>query len=75
MKFLIDLVITLMGLVLLISTSFTLFSVVGYFYDADVDSLLKITSVTVPIMIITLIIAWWKKNVFIAMLGWLFPWF
>jgi len=75
MKFFIDFLITLTGLVLLISTAFTLFSVIAYFYDADVDSLIKITSVTVPVMVVSLIIAWWKKNVFVAMLGWLFPWF
>ena len=75
MKFFIDFLITLTGLVLLISTAFTLFSVIAYFYDADINSLIKITSATVPVMIVTLMIAWWKKNVFIAMLGWMFPWF
>ena len=75
MKFFSDFLITLTGLVLLISTAVTLFSVIAYFYDADTNSLIKITSVTIPVMVVSLIIAWWKKNVFGAMLGWLFPWF
>lgn len=75
MKFFTDFLLTLVGLVLLISTLFTLFSVIAYFNDADSDSLIKITKVTVPVMIVTLFIAWRNKGVFVAMLGWMFPWF
>lgn len=72
MKFITDFLITLAGLVLLISTLFTLFSVIAYFNDADIALLIKITKFTVPVMVVTFFIAWWKKNVFVAMLGWMF---
>lgn len=74
MKFFRDLVITFVGLALLLSTAVTLFAIIGYFFGeasgADVLWLLKFT---VPIIAISLVIAWWNRNVFTAVLGWLFP--
>ena len=72
MKFFIDLTIAFIGLILLVSTLFTLFSVVAYFSDANLESLLKIVIVSVPVMIVCSIIAWWKKEVFVSMVAWLF---
>ncbi len=74
MKFFRDLFITLLGLVLLISTAFTIFAVIGYFSgEVSGDDVLWLLKFTTPITVVSVAIGWWQRDVFKAMLAWMFP--
>lgn len=69
-----DLTFALLGLILAISFLFTIFSVVGYFFNSNVGDVNQILKFSVPVLVITSIIAWRKKEIFWSMFGWMFPW-
>lgn len=73
MKFFSDLLITFTGLVLLVSILITLFAVIGYFQGDSTGDILGVLKFTIPLLLATSLIGWWKRNVFWAMFEWAFP--
>jgi|GEM_PF-2342070 hypothetical protein len=75
MKFALDLLLMLIGFVLFVATLISLFAVIGYFQGAETGETYEVLRITVPIMIGTLLIAWWKREVLWSFISWAFPTF
>ena len=73
MKFFKDVLICLVGLVLLISTLVTVFAAIGYLKGASSGDALLILQVSVPIMVVSSVIAWREREVLGSALAWMFP--
>lgn len=73
MKFFTDFLIVLTGFILFVSSLLTIFAIIGYFQGASSADTLWALKLTVPVMVITFVIGWWRRDVFSAVLGWMFP--
>lgn len=73
MKFIVDLGVAFTGLALLVSGAFTVLALIGYVQGANEADVMGTLKVTVPIVLISLIIAWKRRDVFRSLLGWILP--
>lgn len=74
MKFITDLVMTVLGLVLFASIAWNSFTLYSYLTGGDISNVLTTLYVSVPVMLILLTLAWRKREVWWAALNWMFPW-
>jgi hypothetical protein len=73
MKFIVELGVAFTGLALLVASAFTVLALIGYFQGANEADVMGTLKVTVPIVLISLVIAWKRRDVFSALFTWMLP--
>lgn len=72
MKYFTDVLIILVGLILLISIALSVLAGIGYFFgDLRGGDVLWLLQYTVPAILVSVAIGWWRPEVFRAMIEWI----